>query len=54
MAVPLTVDEDFLNQAFIKSVVRKSQLNLIIFNVETEKIVLWFPLHSIASISKHC
>lgn len=43
LAVPLTVYEEFFNQNFIQSVISKSQLNLIIFNVETEKIAQWKP-----------
>ncbi|MBC6454645.1 MAG: XisH family protein [Hormoscilla sp. SP5CHS1] len=43
LAVPLTVYQEFFYLNFIQSVVIKSQLNLIIFNVETEEIVQWKP-----------
>jgi len=43
LAVPLDIYEEFFTLPFIQSVVRRSQLNLLIYAVETEEIVQWQP-----------
>ncbi|MEH2245736.1 XisH family protein [Nostoc sp.] len=39
LAVPLNTYNDFLNKPFIKTVIQRSQINLIVYDVETEEIV---------------
>ncbi|MFH7027816.1 MAG: XisH family protein [Heteroscytonema crispum UTEX LB 1556] len=41
LAVPLTTYQDFFTTPFIKSVIQRSQINLLIFNPATEEIVQW-------------
>jgi hypothetical protein len=41
LAVPLDIHEEFFMLAFIQSVVRRSQLNLLIYNVEAAEITQW-------------
>lgn len=43
LAVPQDIYAEFFTLAFIQSVVRRSQLNLLIYAVETEEIVQWQP-----------
>ncbi|MEH2280871.1 MAG: XisH family protein [Nostoc sp.] len=41
LAVPLNTYNDFLNKPFIKSIIQRSQINLIVYDVETEEISRW-------------
>lgn len=41
LAVPLNTYNDFLNKPFIKSIIQRSQINLIVYDVETEEISQW-------------
>jgi hypothetical protein len=41
LAVPLNTYNDFLNKPFIKSIIQRSQINLIVYDVETEEIIRW-------------
>jgi hypothetical protein len=43
LAVPLDIYEEFFTLAFIQSVVRRSQLNLLIYDVEAAEITQWQP-----------
>ncbi|WP_299486248.1 XisH family protein [Acaryochloris sp. IP29b_bin.137] len=43
LAVPLSVYEEFFKLTFIQKVVQRSQLNLLIYDVEAEDIVQWKP-----------
>lgn len=43
LAVPLPIYEEFFNLSFIQVVVQRSQLNLLIYDVEKEEIVQWKP-----------
>jgi XisH protein len=43
LAVPLHIYEEFFMLAFIQSVVRRSQLNLLIYDVEAVEITQWQP-----------
>ncbi len=41
LAVPLSVYNDFFSRNFIQSVIKRSQINLIIYDIEKEEIVRW-------------
>ncbi|QLE42812.1 fatty-acid oxidation protein subunit alpha [Nostoc sp. C052] len=41
LAVPLNTYNDFLNRPFIKTIIQRSQINLIVYDVETEEITRW-------------
>jgi XisH protein len=41
LAVPLNTYNDFLNKPFIQSILKRSQINLIVYDVEIEEIILW-------------
>ncbi|MEH2051148.1 XisH family protein [Nostoc sp.] len=41
LAVPLNTYNDFLNKPFIKTIIQRSQINLIVYDVETEEIIRW-------------
>ncbi|MEH2061287.1 MAG: XisH family protein [Nostoc sp.] len=41
LAVPLNIYNDFLNKPFIKTIIQRSQINLIVYDVETEEISRW-------------
>lgn len=41
LAVPLNTYNDFLIKPFIQSIIKRSQINLIVYDVETEEIILW-------------
>ncbi|MCC5648290.1 XisH family protein [Nostoc sp. XA013] len=41
LAVPLNTYNDFLNKPFIKTIIQGSQINLIVYDVETEEIIRW-------------
>jgi hypothetical protein len=41
LAVPLNAYNDFLTKSFIQSVIQRSQVNLLVYDVETEGIVRW-------------
>jgi hypothetical protein len=43
LAVPLDIYEAFFTLAFIQSVVRRSQLRLLVYDVGTEEITQWHP-----------
>jgi len=43
LAVPLEVYEAFFTLLFIQSVVQRSALHLLIYDVDTEEIVQWHP-----------
>ncbi len=43
LAVPLDIYTEFFTLSFIQSVVQRSQLNLLIYNVTTEEIARWQP-----------
>ena len=43
LAVPLSIYDEFFTLAFIQLVVQRSQLDLLIYDVETEEIVQWKP-----------
>ena len=41
LAVPLNTYNDFLNKPFIKTIIQRSQINLIVYDVEMEEIIRW-------------
>jgi hypothetical protein len=41
LAVPQNIYNDFFKVPFIQSVVRRSQLNLLVYDIEQEAIVQW-------------
>ncbi|PHM09846.1 element excision factor XisH family protein [Nostoc sp. 'Peltigera malacea cyanobiont' DB3992] len=41
LAVPLNTYNDFLNKLFIKTIIQRSQINLIVYDVETQEIIRW-------------
>ncbi|MCC5659314.1 XisH family protein [Nostoc sp. XA010] len=41
LAVPINTYNDFLNKPFIKTIIQRSQINLIVYDVETEEIIRW-------------
>lgn len=41
LAVPLNIYNDFLTKSFIKNIIQRSQINLIVYDVETEEIIRW-------------
>ena len=41
LAVPLNAYNDFFTKSFIQSVIERSQVNLLVYDVETEGIVRW-------------
>ena len=41
LAVPLNAYNDFFTKSFIQSVIERSQVNLLVYDVETERIVRW-------------
>lgn len=41
LAVPLNTYNDFFTKTFIQSIIQRSQINLLVYNVETEEIVRW-------------
>lgn len=41
LAVPLNAYNDFFTKSFIQSVIQRSQVNLLVYDVETEGIVRW-------------
>ncbi|UIE36199.1 XisH family protein [Leptodesmis sichuanensis] len=41
LAVPQTVYNDFFKLSFIQSIIRRSQLKLLVYDVEQEEIVQW-------------
>ena len=41
LAVPLNAYNDFFTKSFIQSVIQRSQVNLLIYDVEVEEIVKW-------------
>ena len=43
LAVPLPIYDEFFTLSFIQLVVQRSQLSLLIYDVETEEIVQWKP-----------
>ena len=43
LAVPLDIYEAFFTLAFIQSVLRRSQLQLLVYDVGTEEITQWHP-----------
>ena len=43
LAVPLDIYAEFFTLAFIQSVWRRSQLHLLVYEVDTEEIVQWHP-----------
>ena len=43
LAVPLDIYEEFFTLAFIQSVLRRSQLYLLVYDVGTEEITQWHP-----------
>lgn len=43
LAVPLDIYEEFFTLSFIQSVVQRSQLNLLIYDVEVAEITQWQP-----------
>ena len=43
LAVPLDIYEEFFTLAFIQSVLRRSQLHLLVYDVGTEEITQWHP-----------
>jgi len=43
LAVPLPIYEEFFTLPFIQSVVRRSQLNLLVYDVEAVEITRWQP-----------
>ena len=43
LAVPLDIYEEFFMLAFIQSVLRRSQLYLLVYDVGTEEITQWHP-----------
>jgi hypothetical protein len=43
LAVPLDIYEAFFMLSFIQSVVRRSQLHLLVYDVSQEEITQWHP-----------
>jgi hypothetical protein len=43
LAVPLDIYEEFFALAFIQSVLQRSQLHLLVYDVGTEEITQWHP-----------
>jgi len=43
LAVPLDIYAEFFTLSFIQSVVQRSQLNLLIYDVEAAEIMQWQP-----------
>lgn len=43
LAVPLVVYNEFFTLPFIESVIKRSQLNLIIFDIDQKEIAQWLP-----------
>jgi hypothetical protein len=41
LAVPLNAYNDFFTKSFIESVIQRSQVNLLVYDVEIEGIVRW-------------
>lgn len=41
LAVPLNAYNDFFTKSFIQSVIQRSQVNLLVYDVEVEEIVRW-------------
>lgn len=41
LAVPLNTYNNFLIKPFIKNIIQRSQINLIIYDVEKEEILRW-------------
>ena len=41
LAVPLNAYSDFFTKSFIQSVIQRSQVNLLVYDVEVEEIVKW-------------
>ncbi len=41
LAVPLNAYNDFFTKCFIQSVIQRSQVNLLVYDVEVEEIVKW-------------
>lgn len=41
LAVPLNAYNDFFTKSFIQSVIQRSQVNLLVYDVETQGIVRW-------------
>jgi hypothetical protein len=41
LAVPLNAYNDFFTKSFIQSVIQRSQVNLLVYDVEVEEIVKW-------------
>ena len=43
LAVPLDIYEAFFTLAFIQSVLRRSQLHLLVYDIGQEEITQWYP-----------
>jgi hypothetical protein len=43
LAVPMDIHAAFFTLSFIQSVVRRSQLHLLVYDVDTEEITQWHP-----------
>jgi glycerol dehydrogenase-like iron-containing ADH family enzyme len=43
LAVPNSVYQEFFKISFVNSIIQRSQINLIIYNPETEEIFQWIP-----------
>jgi hypothetical protein len=43
LAVPLDIYVAFFTLAFIQSVVRRSQLHLLVYDIDQEEITQWHP-----------
>jgi hypothetical protein len=41
LAVPLNTYNDFLTKPFIQTIIKRSQIYLIVYDVETEEIIRW-------------
>ncbi|MBD2412540.1 fatty-acid oxidation protein subunit alpha [Nostoc calcicola FACHB-389] len=41
LAVPLNTYNDFLTKQFIKTIIQRSQINLVVYDVEKEEIIRW-------------
>ena len=41
LAVPLNAYNDFFTKSFIQSVIQRSQVNLLVYDVEVEEILKW-------------
>jgi hypothetical protein len=41
LAVPLNTYNDFFTKTFIQSIIQRSQVNLLVYDIETEEIVRW-------------